>query len=251
MRKNRSRSVLAVLTAALILTGCAGPAGPADAEPTPAPSAEPSASPVQERSYTTDELAAALPTAENLGDVQGEQNRCPGGEGCDFEPPVVAAASVMYQLDPAASLPPAEAERATNDAWLRPVLSLSARSFDSTAAASDTYGNWQKGRTPESGVIDQPAVSYEGGGYQAGERGEGAVTDFELSGWAGAIDVRRFRLVDLNGATSGEVIAVEAAVLSGKTYVSVYTSMPAAGRSLDELESRTRQVLQQVVDALG
>lgn len=256
VRSNRCQPLLVVVTAVLMLAGCVNPS---EVEPTATATdtataaatdtAEPSVALTLERSFTTEQLAAALPTAEALGDVQSESVRCPGGERCEIVAPATAGAYVHYRLNPPSTVSAVEAETATSQAWVGPLVALSAYSFDSGEAAEAVYQDWADGRTPGTRPIDQPAFELDGA-VQPGERGEGTVADLTLDDWVGVIDVQTIQMVSPDGDLSSDRFSVEAAVVSDKTFVMASMSVPAFGRTLDDAEDRIRQLLQLMVDNL-
>ncbi len=114
-----------IITAALILTGCGG----SDTDSDPQVDAAPT--PVER---TLDELSAALPTADDIDDANGDPTTCPGSEDCQEPAEGAEEVSVSFSVLPAGDSA-ADKESAAQAVWITPLVQVSAELRPDEAAA--------------------------------------------------------------------------------------------------------------------
>ena len=256
-RAMRIATAMLGIAAIVTLAGCSG----ADSEASPSASATASASPAPTASETLaapseaeaaiEQLAAALPTVDQVEGAVGDGLYCPGSEECGTVEGDGRLVSVMYLLTPSSELSEEEAEQVKADSWIYANASVSAQLFDTEEQLAASHTRWLDDIAANDGPVDSQVQDLGDGAYTPGFRGEGSSETLEINGWTGAISSRQAAFVGLEGKVSPDTFSTAAVVAQGLQQVSVLITVDAAGNDLDDVVAQTKQLIEEYLERLG
>lgn len=238
-----------VLGAVLLLAALTGCGGEDDAR-TPGPSA--ASTPAV---YTAEELTAALPSADHVGNVESTRTRCPDDEddpSCELFDGAEYLASVHHVLTPKSLGSDEEDEAAASVSWLDDLAIVQATLHPSVGEREAVAEKWQAEREQFDGDFDTSPESFDGGGFLPGERGSGTVEDIEVEGWTGVVATRSHVLVAPDGRTSERRLETQIAVSQGGAErVHVLVDLRELGRDAGDAEDLARRILTDYIARLA
>lgn len=205
-----SRLGVGVVVGLVVLSACGSPSS--DADPVRETPADPP------RSWTDGELAAALPTVDDVPEADELEAGCPSvGEGCLDADGVESHTSVSFTLQPpAAEQSQAEADLAGHS--VAEGLDLSAYRFEDVAAAEAFVAETADDTEFEESFSTE-AVDLGEGRYEPGLTGTGVLEPVEVGDFTGAVKARALALVDRDGDAGLPFLDVFTSVGLGTTVV--------------------------------
>lgn len=231
------RMVTAVmLLAALVACGNGdddNTSGMPDGEPTPT-------------TYTVEQLAAALPSADDLENVEDERARCPDdGDDPSCDPgSAEQLASVHYLINPESTGSDEEDEALTQVSWFDDVVIVQAELYGSADARESADAAWNEERAEFDGDFDTEATALDGGAFEPGARGSGTLDEIDVEGWIGTVSSRSHVAVAPDGTTSEERQETQVAVSrGGAERILVLVDLRAPGRDAGDAVALARTVL--------
>lgn len=232
------RRIVTAVTVAMLLTACGGGGSePAKSKPTPAP-----------RSFTIEELAAALPGKADVAGVSGVEYACPEDEGRCSAMEEGERVSIDLTLMPQGDSP-AEIEQAANKSIFGNSISVSAWSHESPSEATKSIAESLATDKKFNGAYD---VKQEGDiktGATPAEKGEGSLDKLEIGVWKGPFLSRRGTMA-IDDESEPRLIAT-ADVVQGSVTVGVYVNVHGDGRQADYAAKLARKTLVDYLERLG
>lgn len=206
---------LGVLVAALaLLAGCGGGSGSDATKPTTKPAP---------KVYTLKQLESALPKLEDIPGASKITRRCPQDK-TDCEAYRKDTVATTATIEPASLV---GAEQVRVRATPMDFVALHGIRQDDTAAATKAVASARKLQEPYVGTFDLPKRRV-GEGVVPATHGKGSVDKLSIDAWTGIVAARTEFASDAK-SDQGLLIAT-VHVASGRTSVTVFVSLSAAGR---------------------
>lgn len=205
----------------MVLAGCGGGSGD-----------DPQATPPPPRTYTLDELTAALPTAEDVEGAVRIRSRCPEDkESCGEPEPGLASVNISLE-GTSPELTEKQADLGLNAVYVEVVAHPDEATAKSEHAKSRT--SWRK----YEGHYNFPRKDLGKGSYTPSEEGRGTLGD-AASGPFRGFEVDRASTAE----TMGKFFSSTVEVRHGNAVIEVDAFLAVGGRDLADAEKLADQVL--------
>lgn len=237
----RRGPLLVVLLLALGACGSGG-AGPSDdpatvvvEEPSPEPTApKPTAPKPDAPRYTTNDLAAALPSAAELPAGFAIDSQCPENPG---DTCITDTGTVYASLG------------ALDATWALIQVNLASHATaESAAAAKEADLN---PTTRFNGAFEEPGAELEGGNFSPGERGTGTVSPVTIADWEGTQLAREYVLLDLSGDPMDEAPMIEVTLSLRRGLDAAEVRVVRRSGTVDAATAEAHELLDLVLTRLG
>lgn len=230
------RQIVAAIAAATLLTACGGETEPPKSKPTPTP-----------RTYTIEELKAALPDQDDVAGVSRVEYTCPDKVRCPA-PDEGEMGGINFALLPAGDNP-ADIERAANESLFGNTLLLYVwRHQGSAEATKENEAALAQDKTYD-GAYDVKQKGDVKTGATPADKGEGALEMLEIGAWKGHFVERRGSMTFQDTTERRLIASVE--VVQGSVTFSIDVNVHADGRPADFADKLARKTLTDYLKRLG